>query len=143
MPRPKVWVNVDWDNDGEIGVDSQDDITGDVIIAEVTGLGKDKELGKAQATILALTVGNEDDKFSPPNAASELNTGGRTLEPGKPIEVITAYPFDSFIDTEDKALASHVPDYDSEFAWSVITGSPVIKSNKAAPGGTGAMIALL
>lgn len=143
MAVPKLFVMVDWDHDSEMGVESQDDITEDVKQIEVE-FGKNRELDKVQATALTLTVDNVDNKYSPSNPNSVLNTGGRTLKPGHWIEVIAAYPYDSFAGANGTALSAHTPDNDSGFAWSIRAGAPVLDgTGKAKPSATGACMASL
>ncbi len=121
MPVPKIFVLVDWNHDSTNN-DSYEEIAADVEAINIT-YGKDKEMSKVQAAEMTITVNNYDHKYSPPNASSVLNDGGRNMRQSHWIEIIAAYPFDEFTGSNGTNLASHTPDYDSSFAWSIKSGA--------------------
>ena len=112
MAQAKWLVCVDWDDDGDFS-DANEDVTSDVLGLSLDHF-RDLSSEHVEAARLELELKNDDHKYSPPNGSSPL-TGN--LKPGRKVWVRAAYPFDSFTDTAGTQLSSHVPDYDSGFAW--------------------------
>jgi len=132
------YVLVDWDNDGDF-VDSDEDITTDVIDIDINR-GKDRELSKATAAFIVMTVKNGDHKYSPPNTSSALNTGSNALLPGRKVLVGMSYPWDEMDDSDAVTLANHAPDvpYDENTVWTEQSGTWIFDTNKVKEtGGSG------
>ena len=124
------YVLVDWDDDDDL-TDAESDITADVVDID-TQTGKDRELGRATAASMALTVKNSNHKYSPPNASSVLNQGGNTLRAGHKVIAGISFPFDSFTDADAVTLAAHIPDapYNPVSLWTEASGTWSIDTNK-------------
>ena len=112
MTQAKWLVCVGWNADGDFS-DSNEDVTSDVLGLTLDHF-RDLSSDRMEAARLELELKNDDHKYSPPNGSSPLSGN---LKPGRKVWVRAAYPFDSFADNAGTQLASHVPDYDSSFAW--------------------------
>jgi len=130
-------VGVDWADDGNY-IDIHEDIMETYI-----EWGKDRELGEATPSLLSLTVDNFDHKYSPPNASSPYNQGGKTVRPGHRIRFPFAYPFDYFTDVDGVAIEDHVVPRDSQFAWSQKSGTfSIFQDQLRETGGSGGIAVL-
>jgi hypothetical protein len=112
MAQAKWLVHVDWNDDGDFS-DANEDVTSDVLGLTLDHF-RDLSSDHIEAARLELELKNDDHKYSPPNGSSPLSGN---LKPGRKVWVRVAYPFDSFTGAAGTQLASHVPDYDSTFAW--------------------------
>ena len=112
MAQAKWLVCVDWNDDGDFS-DTDEDATSSVLGLTLDHF-RDLSDEHIEAARLELELKNNDHKYSPPNSSSPLSGN---LKPGRKVWVRAAYPFDSFSDTAGTQLASHAPDYDSDFAW--------------------------
>ena len=112
MAQAKWLVSIDWNDDGDFS-DANEDVTSDVLGLTLDHF-RDLSSDHIEAARLELELRNDDHKYSPPNGGSPLSG---YLKPGRVVWVRAAYPFDSFTAAAGTQLASHVPDYDSGYAW--------------------------
>ena len=112
MAQAKWLVSVDWNDDGDFS-DANEDVTSDVLGLTLEHF-RDLASDHVEAARLELELKNDDHKYSPPNSGSPLSGN---LKPGRKVWLRAAYPYDGFTDTAGTQLANHVPDYDSNFAW--------------------------
>lgn len=128
MPQAKWLVKVDWNGDGDFD-DANEDVTSDVLGLTLEHF-RDLASGHMEAARLELQLRNDDHKYSPPNSSSPLSGD---LKPGRKVWLRAAYPLDSFTDAAGTQIASHTPDFDSNFSW-----SEHLQGFKVAAGGVGA-----
>ena len=112
MPKPKVQILVDWNDDGDF-VDANDDITSDVMDFSLDRL---RDLGSEymNATRVSMVLENNGHLYSPPNTGGALSGN---LKPGRQMWVRLWYPFDTFTGSAGVQLSSHTPEEDAGWAW--------------------------
>lgn len=135
--NPELPVGVDWADDG-----NYIDIHEDVFEAYIEW-GKDRELNEATPSLIALTLDNFDHKYSPPNASSPYNQGGKSVRAGHKIRFPFGYPFDFFTDVDGVNIVNHAVPKDSEFAWTEESGTFSIYDNKLRETGGSGGIAVI
>jgi len=112
MPKPKVQVLVDWNDDGDFS-DANEDITSDVMDFSLDRL-RDLASEYMNATRVSMVLKNTGHLYSPPNTGGALSGN---LKPGRQMWVRLWYPFDTFTGSSGVQLASHAPEEDADWAW--------------------------
>jgi len=135
--NPANPVTVEWADDGVFV-----DVSAEVM-EEYIEYGKDRELGEATPSVLALTMDNFAHKYSPPNASSPYNQGSNSVRPGHRIRVAFGYPFDDFDDVDGVNIVNHVVPKDSSFAWTEESGTFSIFDGKLRETGGSGGIAVI